>query len=115
VPELGSLDSVRGALSDERPYRDLEFSLRCRLPAGRLAGVFHAQVGTKLSNKMIQKGLAFVFDRSGSVADLGCHRRSEILPRRLDAKRGASVVRRDGAVEPNGGSQCQRPRSQSPQ
>jgi hypothetical protein len=52
----------------------------------------------ELSNNIIQKGLAFGLDWSGSVADAGRQRRSEILPRRLVGRDGASVVRRDAAM-----------------
>jgi hypothetical protein len=52
----------------------------------------------KLSNNIIQKGLAFGRDWSGTVASFGRHGRSEILPRRLVGRDGASVVRRDAAM-----------------
>jgi Protein of unknown function (DUF3489) len=51
-----------------------------------------------LSNNIIQKGLAFGRDWSGSVVNSGRCGRSEILPRRLDGRGGASVVRRDAAL-----------------
>jgi len=51
-----------------------------------------------LSNNIIQKGLAFGRDWSGSVVNSGALRRSEILPRRLHGRGGASVVRRDAAL-----------------
>src|SRR5262249_29165840 len=46
----------------------------------------------KLSNKVIQKGLAFSCDWSGTVLNLGRRGRSEILPRRPAGRSGASVV-----------------------
>jgi Protein of unknown function (DUF3489) len=52
----------------------------------------------KLSNNIIQKGLAFGRDWSGTVANSERHGCSEILPRRLDGRGGASVVRRDAAL-----------------
>jgi hypothetical protein len=52
----------------------------------------------KLSNYIIQKGLASGRDLSGTVVNFGRVRRSEILPRRLDGRGGASVVRRDAAI-----------------
>src|SRR5256885_15481698 len=52
----------------------------------------------QLSNNVIQKGLAFGRDQSGTVANSGRQRRPEILPRRLDGRGGASVVRRDAAI-----------------
>jgi hypothetical protein len=47
----------------------------------------------------MQKGLAFGRDWSGSVVNSGRQGRSEILPRRLDGRGGASVVRRDAAID----------------
>ena len=51
-----------------------------------------------LSNNIIQKGLAFVRHWSGSVLSFRALRRSGILPRRLSGRGGASVVRRDAAM-----------------
>jgi len=51
-----------------------------------------------LSNNIIQKGLAFGRDWSGTVASSGRYGRSEILPRRLVGRDGASVVRRNAAM-----------------
>jgi hypothetical protein len=45
-----------------------------------------------------EKALAFVRDWSGTVANSGHPGRPEILPRRLPRRGGASVVRRDIAV-----------------
>ena len=53
----------------------------------------------KLSNNIIQKGLAFGRDWSGSVVNSGRQGRFEILPRRLDGRGGASVVRRNAAID----------------
>ena len=55
-------------------------------------------VSRRTSNNIIQKGLAFVRDWSGTVVNSGRLRRSEILPRRPAGRGGASVVRRDAAI-----------------
>src|SRR5258708_7890680 len=47
----------------------------------------------RTSNNIIQKGLAFGRDWSGSVVNSGRWGRSGILPRRPDGRGGASVVR----------------------
>jgi len=39
MPELGTYGSVRGALSNERPYRDPARAHDGRSPAARLAGM----------------------------------------------------------------------------
>jgi hypothetical protein len=49
-------------------------------------------------NGCLQKGLAIGRERSGSVLEFGRYGRSEILPRRLDRRGGASVVRRDVGI-----------------
>jgi len=51
----------------------------------------------KTSNKVIQKGLAFLREQSGTLVSSGllC---SGILPRRLYRRGGASVVRRNAAM-----------------
>jgi hypothetical protein len=54
----------------------------------------------ELSNNIIQKGLEFDRDWSGT----GALARPEILPRRLQGRGGALVVRRDAAIKRNGGS-----------
>jgi hypothetical protein len=51
-----------------------------------------------LSNKIIQKGLAFPGHWSGTVLSSGRGEGSGILPRRLLCRGGASVVRRDAAM-----------------
>ena len=51
----------------------------------------------ELSKNIIQKGLAFARDWSGTVAHSGSEDAQEILPRWLRGRRGASVVRRDAA------------------
>jgi hypothetical protein len=48
----------------------------------------------ELSNNIVQKGLAFIGDWSGTVAKSGRHKRPGILPHRLVGRGGASVVRR---------------------
>jgi hypothetical protein len=53
---------------------------------------------TELSNNIMQKGLAFGRDWSGTVTCSGRHGRLEILPRRLVGRDGASVVRHDAAM-----------------
>ena len=50
------------------------------------------------SNKIIQKGLVFLCKQSGTVAVPSAERRYGILPRRLDGRGGASVVRCDAAM-----------------
>jgi hypothetical protein len=52
----------------------------------------------ELSNNIIQKGLAFIGDWSGTVVKSGPHERPGILPRRLVGRGGASVVRRNAAI-----------------
>jgi len=42
VPELGPLGSVRGALSNERPYRDLNVHPRLYALAAMLLGIISA-------------------------------------------------------------------------
>ena len=59
------------------------------------------------NNIIIQKGLAFGRDWSGTVVNPERMRASEILPRRLHGRGGALVVRRDAAINRNGGSRCQ--------
>jgi hypothetical protein len=49
------------------------------------------------SNNIIQKGLAFIGDWSGTVVKSGRHERPGILPRRLVGRGGASVVARRNA------------------
>jgi hypothetical protein len=52
----------------------------------------------QLSNNIIKKGLAFIGDWSGTVVRPGPHERPGILPRRLVGRSGASVVRRNAAI-----------------
>jgi hypothetical protein len=65
------------------------------MPGVRPASIIPRSSAPKLSNNIIQKGLAFGRRWSGTVANSG---RSEILPRRLHGRGGASVVRRDAAI-----------------
>jgi hypothetical protein len=50
------------------------------------------------SNKIILKGLAFLLEQSGTLVSSGPLTCSGILPRRLHRLRGASVVRRNAAL-----------------
>ena len=50
------------------------------------------------SNKIIQKGLAFLLEQSGTSVSSGPLPCSGILPRRLHRRGGASVVRRNAAL-----------------
>jgi hypothetical protein len=68
------------------------------LPSVRPRRIIPCSSVPKLSNKTIQKGLAFGSIWSGSVCHSGRRWRSEILPRRPDGRGGASVVRRDAAI-----------------
>ena len=49
----------------------------------------------KLSNNILQKGLAFI---GHWVVESGRYKRPGILPRRLVGRGGVSVVRRNGAI-----------------
>ena len=71
-----------------------------------------SEMGSQQAIRIIQKGLAFCRKQSGTVINPGRLTRSKILPRRLGRRGGASVVRRRGRIQPNGGSQCRNlPRS----
>jgi hypothetical protein len=50
------------------------------------------------SNKIIQKRLAFLLEQSGTLVSSGPLTCSGILPRRLHRRGGASVVRRNAAL-----------------
>jgi hypothetical protein len=52
----------------------------------------------KTSNKIIQKGLAIARKQSGTLLSSGLSTCSGILPRRLHRRGGASVVRRNAAM-----------------
>jgi hypothetical protein len=52
----------------------------------------------ELSNNIIQKELAFIGGWSGTVVKSGPHERPGILPCRLVGRGGASVVRRNAAI-----------------
>ncbi len=71
--------------------RGRDSNTRCRF-------VFHAitdnPIWRELSNNIIQKGLAFIGDWSGTVYRSGRNVRFGILPRRPGGRGGASVVRR---------------------
>ena len=74
-----------------------------RFVVWRSAGIQSASIILRsntgeLSKNIIQKGLAFGRDWSGTVGNSGAQGRSEILPRRLGGRGGASVVRRDAAM-----------------
>jgi hypothetical protein len=62
-------------------------------------GSGHDPFGLKTSNKMIQKGLAFQRERSGTVTVPGAKSPFGILPRRPHGHSGASVVAAPIAVE----------------
>ncbi len=50
------------------------------------------------SNKIIQKGLAFLRKQSGTLVSSGLLMCSGILPRWVNGRSGASAVRRDAAM-----------------
>jgi hypothetical protein len=52
----------------------------------------------KISNRILQKGLAFRGETSGTVVIPGRLGRSEILPRRLICRGGALMVRRQAVI-----------------
>jgi hypothetical protein len=66
-----------------------------------LATIIVRSVWPELRNNIIQKGLAFRRDWSGTVGNSGRQGRSEILPRRLVGRDGASVVAARMPPEPN--------------
>jgi hypothetical protein len=68
---------------------------RRRDPATRILDRLN---GPHMSNNIIQNGLAFDRQQSGTVANSWRQGRSEILPRRPCGRDGASVVRRDAAI-----------------
>jgi hypothetical protein len=64
----------------------------------RAPSIILRSLAPELSNNIIQKGLAFIGDWSGTVVKSGPHERPGILPRRLVGRGGASVVRRNAAI-----------------
>jgi hypothetical protein len=64
----------------------------------RALSIILRSLGPELSNNIIQKRLAFIGDWSGTVVKSGPHERPGILPRRLVRRGGASVVRRNTAI-----------------
>jgi hypothetical protein len=72
----------------------------CRTGLDRAATCPHSLQGPP------KKGLAIGRNSSGTAVNPGRPERSEILPRRLHRRDGASVVRRQSRSLPNGGSQC---------
>ncbi|MGA7103359.1 MAG: hypothetical protein WB019_24390, partial [Pseudolabrys sp.] len=66
----------------------------------RFPGRSSAKKGVEASYKIIQKGLAFLSKQSATLASSERKSSSGILPRRLDGRGGASVVRRRDATEP---------------
>ena len=52
----------------------------------------------EISNKIIRKGLAFLRKQSGTLVSFRALTGSGILPRRLHRRGGASVVRRNAAL-----------------
>jgi hypothetical protein len=83
-----------------------------RWPRGAPCLDYFALNRPELSNNIIQKGLAFGRDWSGTVDNSGRRGRFEILPRRLVGRGGASVVAARCRHEPNGGSRWQSLQSQ---
>jgi hypothetical protein len=78
--------SVRRLLQQNLPEADTARSIILRASA------------PELSNNIIQKGLAFIDHWSGTVVRYGPHECPGILPRRLVGRGGASVVRRNAAI-----------------
>jgi hypothetical protein len=72
----------------------------CRKRISKLAvrSIILRSSAPELSNNIIQKGLAFIDDWSGTVVKSGRHERPGILPRRLVGRGGASVMRRNAAI-----------------
>jgi hypothetical protein len=72
----------------------------CKKRISKLAArsIILRSLAPELSNNIIQKGLAFTGDWSGTVVKSGPHERPGILPRRLVGRGGASVVRRNAAI-----------------
>jgi hypothetical protein len=64
----------------------------------RISSIILCSNVRELSNIFIQKGLAFRAERSGTGVNHGRQARSEILPRRLRGRGGASVVRPRGRM-----------------
>ena len=60
--------------------------------------VDHSTLVGARTEQLIQKGLAFIGDWSGTVVKSGPHERPGILPRRLVGPGGASVVQRNAAI-----------------
>ena len=82
--------------------------------AGNDPGVIPCSNLLQTSNNIIQKGLAFDRDWSGTVVKSGHHECPGIPPRRLVGRDGASVVRRDGAInrmEDSDAKVCQKGRA----
>src|SRR5262245_64016092 len=76
------------------------------MPASRLASIILRSDVPEPSNNIIQKGLAFGREWSGTVGHSGRLGSSEILPCRLGGRGGALVVAARCRHEPNGGSRC---------
>src|SRR6516164_9137534 len=70
-------------------------------------GSSHYPVCPQTSNNIIQKGLAFGREQSGTVTVPGARRALGILPRRLHGRGGAAVVVAMTPHQGNGGSRWQ--------
>ena len=83
-----------GELHPRADLRRCSFGARpstlSRIASARSESASHRRPQT--SNNIIQKGLAFVRERSGSVTVPGTSARLGILPRRLHGQGGAVVV-----------------------
>ena len=74
--------------------------------SGHVRPIIRCSERGQISNKIIRKGLAFRCVWSGIGRSLGCHGPSEILPRRLHGRGGASVVGRHARLKPKEGLKC---------
>src|SRR5262249_52408795 len=94
---------IRSHAGDWTGGRHLSYS-RIRLPK---RGSSHYPVCRETSNNIIQKGLAFVREQSGSVTVPGTKRASGSCPAGCMAEVGLRWWRRTTPHQRNGGSRCQ--------
>src|SRR5436190_5089678 len=87
--------TIRGFRSRKQ---DIRRAASQRMVPGNDISIISCSTSRELSNNIIQKGLAFGRDWSGTVTRSGRQGRSEILPRWLHGRGGASVVRCDAAL-----------------